>query len=155
MTAVMRGETFTEYLNRVRPNLRYFRPSEFMFLGSSHSNPNHQGYRKNHEPPSQIWPNILKTADVIDEIRHRLMKPINITCAYRSPAYNAAVGGGERSQHKQFRAVDFVSSRATGEELYRVAMDLRQSGFFVGGIGRYSTFCHVDTRNRNANWRGS
>ena len=58
-------------------------------------------------PDKTLWPNVVPAILVLDALRAELGKPIYITSAYRSPAYNKAVGGRARSQHQDFRAIDF------------------------------------------------
>ena len=33
-----------------------------------------------------------------------------------------------------------------------VLQQMRSSGLFSGGIGKYTSFVHVDTRGHNADW---
>lgn len=105
-------------------------------------------------PPRELWRNMPASLFVADEIRHRLGRPLNfITSAYRNPAYNRQCGGASRSWHTQNCALDLVyegGSRAA----YEIALELREEGFFQGGIGLYDTFIHIDTRGKNASWTG-
>lgn len=105
-------------------------------------------------PPRELWKNMPASLFVADEIRHRLGRPLNfITSAYRNPAYNQQCGGASRSWHTQNCALDLVyegGSRAA----YENALELREEGFFQGGIGLYDTFIHIDTRGENASWMG-
>jgi len=61
----------------------------------------------NHPPSVALWPNIAPTITLLDNIRHELGMPIRITSGYRSLKYNKKVGGGKKSQHLIFRALDF------------------------------------------------
>lgn len=127
--------------------LEYFSPREL--LGSVG---NVVRGSKNMPPPRSLWKNCRDVARVADEIRRRLGKPIIITSSYRSPNYNRAVGGVSRSQHKEFRALDIRSSRARPMTIARIAKQLRDEGFFSGGIGVYNGFVHIDTRGENRTW---
>jgi hypothetical protein len=99
---------------------------------------------------------------VLDEVRERLGKPITLTSTYRSPAYNQAVGGARFSQHLVFNATDIQAKGAKPAEVAELAKGLRGKKFknpltgkpftFKGGIGRYATFVHIDTRGHNADW---
>src|SRR5690554_3574024 len=89
-------------------NLSYFKPYEFWVKGPGHDNTGSRAYGLNTDPPRDLWKNIIPTARVIDEFRRRIGSPIIITNAYRSPAYNEAVGGARNSLHVQFKALDFV-----------------------------------------------
>jgi uncharacterized protein YcbK (DUF882 family) len=110
----------------------------------------------NSTPPCDLWPNILPTLRVLDELRERLGAPIRLLSTYRSPAYNRAVGGERNSFHMQFRAIDFACDKGTPDEWADVLKTMRKLGVFRGGIGVYpgKGFVHVDTRGYEANWRG-
>jgi hypothetical protein len=108
----------------------------------------------NQLPPTELWRKLPATLRVADEIRSRLNVPLlRITSAYRSPLYNKQIpGSASNSFHTTNQALDLVfacSARRSAE----VARQLREEGFFKGGIGVYSTFIHVDTRGKNATWR--
>ena len=111
-------------------------------------------------PPRNLWPNCIRPLVVLDELRDRLREPVRITSAYRSPAYNKAVGGELMSYHLQFMALDFTNRRgptvaaAIARELRGVRFRLPGGGSFVwrGGIGVYPSFVHIDTRGKDANW---
>lgn len=135
-------------------NLRYFRPYEFLVLGGSHGDPNRPGYGKNTYPPEELWGNMAETARVIDLFRELVGAPVRITNAYRSPAYNKAIGGARNSQHMQFCALDFVVESASRPSHWaRIMRQIRdEQDEFKGGIGLYNSFVHVDTRGSNANW---
>lgn len=73
--------------------------------------------------------------------------PLAVNSAYRTPAYNAAVGGSPGSQHVQGRALDL---RPTDPrylaDLYAVIRSRAEAVLAIRGIGRYATFVHMDTR---------
>ncbi|MEM1443513.1 MAG: D-Ala-D-Ala carboxypeptidase family metallohydrolase [Verrucomicrobiota bacterium] len=106
----------------------------------------------NELPPRHMWPRLIPTLKIADEIRHRLGTPLDlINSAYRSPEYNLACSGAKHSYHMQNRALDLMfreGSKAASE----VAMKLREENFFRGGIGVYPTFIHVDVRGFDATW---
>jgi uncharacterized protein YcbK (DUF882 family) len=130
--------TFHETVNGW--GLRYFSASEFLYRGSSNAT---NGL--NTDPPAKDWKNIKDAALAADEARHRLGSPISILSAYRSPAYNRAIKGAARSLHVQFRALDLKPIRASVADLHKILVQLRKEGFKgAQGIGRYSTFCHID-----------
>ena len=93
------------------------------------------------------------TLQAADHIAATLGKPIkDVTSAYRSPAYNRRCPGAKsQSWHMQNFALDLqfgVSPRTVAS----VARQLRSRGLFKGGIGRYSSFTHIDTRGTNVDW---
>lgn len=129
--------------------LRHIRPHELI-------NPHlrSQSGVENTLPPRQLWSRMPATLFVADEIRERLGKPLNlITSAYRNPAYNKACGGASQSWHTRNTALDLVYEGGA-KDAYAIACELRDEGFFQGGIGLYRTFIHIDTRGKNATWRG-
>lgn len=134
--------------------LRHFSAAEFLFPGNSNA-PGARCAGRNALPPEALWGNIVKTARMLDEIRARLGAPVRVQSCYRSPAYNACVGGARNSLHGKFNAVDWRCEAGTAADWHRVAQEVRRANpEFAGGIGRYRSFCHVDTRGANADWAG-
>lgn len=77
--------------------------------------------------------------------------PLLVNSAYRTPAYNARVGGSPRSQHVQGRALDLTvrpqdTSPEMLDQLYWAVRLRADSVLAIRGIGRYNTFVHLDTR---------
>ena len=120
---------------------------------------------KNGVPPEALWPNIIKTAAVLDRFRHEFGAPVILDSTYRRRAYNIAVGGAPGSFHLEFRAIDFHCvgpKRGTPEQWARRLEDLRgveitlpgnrDRFHFAGGVGLYPTFVHVDTRGHDFSW---
>ncbi|YCM45524.1 D-Ala-D-Ala carboxypeptidase family metallohydrolase [Verrucomicrobiaceae bacterium 227] len=104
-------------------------------------------------PPKSMWRAMAGTLQAADHIAATLGKPIkDVTSAYRSPAYNRRCPGAKsQSWHMQNFALDLqfgVSPRTVAS----VARQLRSRGLFKGGIGRYSSFTHIDTRGTNVDW---
>lgn len=73
--------------------------------------------------------------------------PLVVNSAYRTAAYNAAIGGSPRSQHVQGRALDLrpVDPRYL-DDLYDVIRRRAEAVLAIRGVGRYATFVHLDTR---------
>lgn len=119
-----------------------------------------RGGVKNSIPPEGLWTNMIPTLIVADAIREQYAAPITITSAYRSPAYNRAVGGEAASFHMRNQALDLIANNVP--RLFQIARSLRgkrfrlpgNGGTFLwwGGIGKYPGFVHIDTRGYNANW---
>ncbi len=130
-----------------RWGVKHFAAKEFFYRGASDEKLN-----LNTDPPAALWPNMERTAKVLDEARKRLGASIRITSAYRSPAYNKRIGGVSNSTHVRFNATDLVTAQPAS--LYLVLLDLRREGMFKGGLGLYRSFVHLDTRGTNATWRG-
>jgi hypothetical protein len=125
---------------------RYFTADEVFFRGARDAR-----LQLNTDPPRSLWPSLLAVVKVADEARHRLGKGLRISSAYRSPAYNRAIGGASASIHMRGGAIDLSGSPAT---LHKILTQMRAEGLFRGGIGRYRTFVHVDVRGKNADWNG-
>ena len=125
-------------------NLRHITADELLAKGGSNAR-----LRLNTDPPRNLWPNIKAAALAADEARHRLGSGILITSAYRSPAYNKAIGGESKSYHMQFRALDLIPVNGAVALLHKILKELRQEGFQgAQGIGRYPSFCHTDNGPR-------
>ncbi|MEZ0388306.1 MAG: YcbK family protein [Verrucomicrobium sp.] len=107
----------------------------------------------NELPGRHLWQNMVATLRVADQLRDELgVKLVTIASAYRSPAYNAACpGAASHSFHMQNLALDLVYD-CSPSQVAEAANALRNRGAFKGGIGRYGTFTHIDTRGKNTNW---
>ena len=71
----------------------------------------------------------------------------SITSGYRTPSYNAKIGGVPNSQHVYGKASDTICKNGSPLE---VAMTAEAMG--MGGIGLYSGFTHIDTRSGKSRW---
>ncbi len=104
-------------------------------------------------PPRYMWSRISKPLRVIDSLSSRMNSPVReLLSIYRSPSYNRAVRGRSLSQHMENRAIDVKFSRASPSSVAANARRMRAEGHFKGGVGRYSSFTHIDTRGHNADW---
>jgi zinc D-Ala-D-Ala carboxypeptidase len=92
--------------------------------------------------------------DALQKLRVKLGRPIILNSAYRSPAYNAKIGGAKASKHMEGIAFDCSMTNHNPEEFERAAVSL---GF--RGIGHYpgSNFMHIDTRKSSTvvRWVGT
>lgn len=107
---------------------------------------------RNTFPPKKYWKNIIRPIQIVDMLRDSLGVPITITSSYRSPSYNRKVGGARSSYHMQFMALDIQSSKASPTRIYNKLKSWRDVGLFKGGLKKYSSFVHIDTRGRNTTW---
>jgi lysozyme len=126
--------------------IKNFTAAEFFYRGASDAK-----LQLNTDPPVALWPNMERTAKVLQEARNRLKSPIRLTSIFRSPAYNKRIGGVSNSTHCVFNATDLVCAQPAS--LYLVLLDLRREGAFKGGLGLYRSFVHLDSRGHNATWR--
>lgn len=133
-------------------NLRHFLPAEFLYLGASHQGTGRSA-GLNSLPPEDLWPNIVASALMLDEIRHQLGAPVRVLSCYRNAAYNRAIGGAAQSLHMRFNAIDWACDSGTPDHWCRIAQQVRASDArFSGGVGRYPGFVHIDTRGHQADW---
>ena len=132
-------------------HVRHFAASEFLTLGASHNGSGRCG-GKNKLPPAELWPNATSLIKTMDEIRERLGTPVKLTNVFRAEDYNLCVGGVSRSQHRLFKAADFVAREGTSANWAETARAARADGVFSGGVGVYRSFVHVDVRGTDADW---
>lgn len=103
--------------------------------------------------PNTALLNIVELARNLEVLRTAINKPITITSGYRSPKYNAKIGGVKDSQHLRGTAADIRVAGMTPKEVGLVIEGLIQNGKMKqGGIGIYPTFTHYDIRGRKARW---
>lgn len=128
-------------------NLRYFKGREFIAYARRRNSGGLAGI-----PPKSMWKNIVPTLMVVDQLRHHYGKAIKLTSTYRSYGYNKACGGSKNSYHKQFKALDIQVSGHKPTTIFNRLKRWRDAGVFKGGLGKYSTFVHIDTRGHNSTW---
>jgi len=103
--------------------------------------------------PNEYLPNVIVLANNLQVLRDFIKKPITINSAYRSPKYNAKVGGAKNSQHLVAKAADLRVEGLTPKELANAIESLIKAGkMHQGGIGIYPTFTHYDIRGTKARW---
>lgn len=111
----------------------------------------------NPAPLPALWPNILPTLLVLEDVSVEFNAEIEITSAYRGTEYNEIVGGSKYSLHKKFNAIDFKVRRITpsvlGETTVEVVGPEEVASYLETldiapqlGVGTYETFTHLDTR---------
>ena len=89
--------------------------------------------------------------DVLEKIRNHFGKPVHINSGYRTVTKNKAVGGATYSQHLFGTAADIHIDGVTPKQIAAYAETLLKN---TGGIGIYSSFCHVDVRKVKSRWNG-
>lgn len=88
---------------------------------------------------------------VLQSRRSHFCAAVTINSGYRTPQYNARVGGVTDSQHCYGTAADIV---VRGKTPAQVAAYARQLMPDWGGVGVYDSFCHIDVREAKADWKG-
>ena len=89
--------------------------------------------------------------DVLQKVRDHFDKAVTITSAFRTASHNKKFGGATYSQHCYGKAADI---KVSGVSPSRVAAYVETLMPNSGGIGRYSTFTHVDVRATKSRWNG-
>ena len=108
-------------------------------------------------PADWIAPRLAPLCKALERIRSEFGGAvITILSGYRSPAYNAAIGGAPKSQHMEGRAADIVVHGVAPSEVYDRILALYHCGEIeIGGLGKYPGFTHVDVRGGAlATWQG-
>ena len=90
---------------------------------------------------------------VLESIRTHFGTAVTIHSGYRTPQYNAKVGGVAHSQHCYGMAAD-ISIK--GQTPAAVAAYARQLMPDWGGVGVYAKkgFTHIDVREKKSDWTG-
>jgi len=103
--------------------------------------------------PNDVLKNIIELAKNLQVLRDAIGKSITINSGYRSPKYNAKIGGVKNSQHVKGKASDLRVAGMTPKEVALVIEGLIEQGKMKqGGIGIYPNFVHYDIRNTKARW---
>ena len=89
--------------------------------------------------------------DILQKVRDHFGKAVTITSAFRTASHNKKVGGATYSQHLYGKAADIKVSGVAASVVADFVETLMPS---TGGIGRYSTFTHVDVRKVKSRWNG-
>ena len=88
---------------------------------------------------------------ILQKIRTHFGKSVTITSAYRTPTKNKACGGTTYSQHLYGMAADIKVKGVSPKKVAQYAETLMPNS---GGIGIYSTFTHIDVRDKKSRWNG-
>ena len=78
---------------------------------------------------------------------------VQILSGYRSPSYNAKVGGEPNSKHMKGEAADIVILGTVPSMVHQWIATLIKCGKMPqGGLGAYPGFTHYDIRGTRARW---
>ena len=88
-----------------------------------------------------------ETVGFCQAVRDHFKQPVTIHSGNRCPAYNTKVGGAKNSQHLRGRAADMSVKDHPPSAVHDFLETLNP-----GGLGAYSTFTHVDSREGKARW---
>jgi uncharacterized protein YcbK (DUF882 family) len=101
---------------------------------------------------SVLLPAIKNLAIQLQVLRDHLNIPIVINIAYRPEWYELSRGRSGTSQHCLGLAADISSSLPTIKVREAIEQLIKEGKMDQGGIGKYSTFVHYDTRGVKARW---
>jgi uncharacterized Zn-binding protein involved in type VI secretion len=87
-------------------------------------------------------------ATMLETIATNLNTTLTITSAYRSPDYNARVGGKKASKHMQGIAVDVAQNDWNNQTRIDFIQECIDQG--IQGIGIYNSFTHIDLGGKRA-----
>ena len=108
------------------------------------------------EMPAEVLDNIKLLALQLQVIREYVGQPIKVNSAYRCELHNSIIGGVKTSQHISGKASDITINTFTPDEVVDVIENLLVNemlgSFYIGGLGRYNTFTHLDIRSYKARW---
>jgi len=103
--------------------------------------------------PSDVYLNIVKLVGQLQFLRDYTGRAITVNSGYRSPEYNAKIGGVKNSQHLLGKAADITIEGLKPAEVYRIINELIDMGLMLqGGLGSYKSFTHYDIRKTKARW---
>ncbi len=87
----------------------------------------------------------IEHANKLQELRDK-WGSININSGFRCAEHNKAIGGEDKSQHMLGNATDIVVPSKAPNDVQEALKD------WNGGLGRYKTFTHIDSRGSKARW---
>lgn len=82
---------------------------------------------------------------ILENIARQFGRPLHIISGYRSPTYNARVGGAKRSTHMTGRAVDITLAGISFQDRLKLIQLASAAG--AVGIGLYNNSLHIDNRD--------
>ena len=99
-------------------------------------------YGLDNTPPPEMVAALKRTADLLEEVRALLGKPVLVSSGYRSPSVNRAVGGAANSAHMLGCAADF-SSPSFGSPLDICRAIARSDIAFDQVIHEFRAWVHI------------
>ena len=105
--------------------------------------------------PKNIEDNVKKLAIQLQIIRDIVNVPIKINSGYRCEKHNSSIkGSSKNSQHLEGKAADIVIKGYDPILKTFPLLDqlIEEGELIIGGMGKYSTFTHIDIRKNRARW---
>ena len=104
--------------------------------------------------PEKLVCNVVLLANNLQALRDEIGESLTILSGYRTPAWNAKVGGATKSMHKEAKAADLTTRSFTPKQLHAKILTLIKVGKMQdGGLGLYKSFVHYDI-DRPRRWNG-
>lgn len=73
--------------------------------------------RIDNTPPPRVIENLRRVAELLEEVRALVKRPVIVSSGYRSPALNVAVGGARKSAHVLGLAADIGAVGMSARDL--------------------------------------
>lgn len=110
-------------------------------------------------PAAWIATRLRPLCETLEVVRDALGgRAVTVVSGYRTPAWNARIGGARRSQHVEGRAADIRVAGVSPARVHTTVLRLHAERQLpaLGGLGAYNTFSHLDVRlgDRLVRWRG-
>ena len=86
---------------------------------------------------------------VLEDVRERFDGRVRVTSGCRCPAHNRRVGGAADSEHTRGTAADIIVDGVSAAVVYDYLTNKYPGRY---GIGKYTTWTHIDVRPRFARW---
>ena len=91
----------------------------------------------------------IELIELLEVIREHFGQPVTVNSAARCLEYNRSIGSRDTSQHVQGKAADIVIRGINPDDVHFFVDEMDR-----GGLGKYSTFTHVDVSERRRRWTG-
>lgn len=91
----------------------------------------------------------IELVRVLEAVRARFNQPVTINSACRCNEHNESIGGSYGSKHKQGIAADIRVKDIHPGDVYNFLDGHMPNSY---GIGKYSSFTHIDVRSKKARW---
>lgn len=89
-----------------------------------------------------LTPEVVEFAQMMQELRDFYGKPMKVNSWYRTPKFNASIGGDPKSIHLDGRAADIaVTDYHDLTVAWRTICQIHNK---IGGVNYYKTFMHFD-----------
>lgn len=92
-----------------------------------------------------------KLITILQIVRNYFNTPVTIGSGYRTVQFNRTIDGATNSQHIYGKAADINVAGKTPQEVYNFLDKICADSY---GLGIYSTWVHIDTRETKSRWKG-